>query len=93
MGWASMTVNGTDSLLFINNVTANRGIRMNSEVYRAILSAHCHSNATKMVGWCFTVQMDFDPKRTVKMAEDVLQAEKWPSQSPDLNPAEQLFSY
>ena len=38
MGWAFMAANATDSLLFVNDVAADRSVRMNSEVYRAILS-------------------------------------------------------
>ena len=39
MAWACMSASGTGSLVFINNVTADRSSRMNSEVYRAIFSA------------------------------------------------------
>ena len=40
MMWACMADNGTGSLVFIDDVTANKNSRMNSEVFRAILSAH-----------------------------------------------------
>ena len=37
---------------------------MNSEVYRAQLSAQIQPNAAKLTGRCFTVQMDNDQKHT-----------------------------
>lgn len=39
---------------------------MDSEVYRAILSAQIQSNATKLIGRHFTVQMNNNPKHTAK---------------------------
>ena len=47
MTWACMAANGTGSLVFIDDVTADRSSRMNSEVYRAVRSAQIQSNATK----------------------------------------------
>lgn len=44
MAWACMAANGTRSLVFIADLTANKGIRMNSELYGATLcsdSAKC----------------------------------------------------
>ena len=40
MTLACMAANGTGTLLFIDDVTAERSIRMNSEVYRNLISAH-----------------------------------------------------
>lgn len=39
---------------------------MNFEVYRAILSAHCQENPTKMNGLYLSVQLDSDLKPTTK---------------------------
>ena len=64
MGWACMAANGTGSPLFIDDVTADRAVGMNSEVYRTTLSAHIQPNATKLTGRCFIVQMDNDLKLT-----------------------------
>ena len=52
---ARVAANGTGSLLTIDDVTADRSVKMNSEVRRVILSAHVQPNATKLIDWCFTV--------------------------------------
>ena len=56
-------------MVFIDDVTADRSSRMNSEVYRALLSAQIQQNAAKLIGQCFTVQMNNDPKNTVKATQ------------------------
>ncbi len=58
------------SLVFIDDVTADRSSRMNSEVFNAILSAHIQPNDTKLIGRSFTLQMDNDPKHTAKATQD-----------------------
>ena len=50
MVWACMAANGTGSLVFIDEVTADKSSRMNSEVFRAILSAHIQPNASELIG-------------------------------------------
>ena len=90
MAWACMAANGTGSLVFIDDVTADKSSRMNSEVFRAILSAHIQPNASELIGRRFTVQMDNDPEQTAKATKEFFKAKKWnvmqwPSQSPDLN--------
>ena len=44
MAWACMAANGTGSLVFIDDVTADKRSRMNCEVFRAILTAHIQPN-------------------------------------------------
>uniref|UniRef100_A0A8C5P8K5 Transposase n=1 Tax=Leptobrachium leishanense TaxID=445787 RepID=A0A8C5P8K5_9ANUR len=95
MAWACMAANGTGSLVFIDDVT-DKSSRMNSEVFRAILSAHIQPNAAELIGRCFTVQLDNDPKHTAKATKEFLKGQKWnviqwSSQSPDLNPIEHAF--
>lgn len=66
-----VAVSGPDSLslVFIDDVTADRSNKMNSEVYRDLLSAHTQPNATKRKGHCFPVQTDNDPKHTAKQVQ------------------------
>ena len=71
---------------------------MQDEVYRAIMSAQFQTNAAKLTGRWFTVQMDNEPQHTMKIIQELLKAEKcnvlqWPSQSPDLNQTGLLFIY
>lgn len=53
----------------INDVTADGSRRLNSEVYRAIVSAHIQPNSAKLIGGHFTVQLHNDPKNSVKARE------------------------
>ena len=76
MVWACMAASGTGSLLFIDDVTADKSSRMNSEVFGAILSAHIQPNASKLIGRSFTMQMDNDLKHTAKATKEFLKAKK-----------------
>ncbi len=53
-----MAFSGTGLLVFIDDVTEDRSSWMYSEVYRDILSAQIQSNAAKLIGRRFIVQMD-----------------------------------
>lgn len=57
---------GTGFLLFIDDGTADKSSRMDSEVHSVILSASSQLNASKLIGWCFTLQIDNDLKCTSK---------------------------
>ncbi len=59
-----------------DDVTADKSSRMNSEVFRAILSAHIQPNASELIGRRFTVQMDNDPKHTAKATKEFLKGKK-----------------
>ena len=54
MAWPCIAANGTGSLVFIDNVIADKSSGMNSEVFQAILSAHIQPNASEL-GRRFTV--------------------------------------
>ncbi len=69
---------------FIDDMTEDRSSWMNSEVYRDLLSAQIQPNGAKLIGRRFILQVDNDPKQTVK--KWIIQ--HWPSQSPYLNPIE-----
>ena len=66
MGWARIVASGTGSLGFTDDVPAGRSIRMNSEVYRASLSALIQPNVLKQKGWSFIVRKINDHKDAEK---------------------------
>ena len=47
MAWTCTAANGTGSLVFTDDVTADRSSRMNSEVYRVMLYAQIKPDAAK----------------------------------------------
>ena len=60
MARSCMAPNGTGSQLFIDDMTADRRIKMNSEVLRAVLSAHIQVNNIKLMvlhRWIMTLNM------------------------------------
>ena len=66
MPWAYMAASGTQSVVFIDDMTADRSSRMNSEVYRTLLSA------AKLIGWYFKLQMNNGPRPTAKATQKLL---------------------
>ncbi len=92
-----MASSGTGLLVFSDDVrTEDRSSRMNSEVYRDILSAQIQPTAAKLIGRRLIVQMDDDPKHTAKATQGFLKVKKWnilqwPCQPPDFNPIEHAF--
>lgn len=63
-----MTASGTGPWVFIDDLTANGWSRMNSEVFRGVLSAEIQPNIVQLLGWHFKVQVDI---------QDCLKAKKF----------------
>lgn len=89
-----MAVNGTDSLVFIDDVTADKSSRMNSSVFRQYFLLTISQILQNSLG--NVSQMKNGPKHTAKVNTEFLKRKKWnvmhwPSQSPDLNPTKHAF--
>ncbi len=71
MAWACISSSGTGSLIFINDVTHDGSSKINSEVYRNILSDNLQKDATKLIVRSFIMQQDNDPKHRSSSGQEV----------------------
>ena len=76
MAWACMTASEMVSLIFIGCVTHDGSSRLNSEVYKNILSANLRTNVSKRIGRNF-MQQDNDPKHTANTTKDFIRERTW----------------
>ncbi len=64
------------ALLVFSKVREDRSSRKNSEVYGIYIDFRIQSNAAKLIGQYFTVQMDDDPKHTAKATQVFLKVKR-----------------
>ena len=92
MVWGRFAAHGVRDLYLVDGI-------MESKQSRKILRNHFKPSAHRLFGGRdYTFQQDNNPKHTSKFSRQCmrqlgLDPEEWPSQSPELKPIENLWSY
>ncbi len=89
-------VSGTGPLNFTDDLMYDDSSRMNLEGYKTILPTNIQENATRLIGKCFILHQDNNPKTPCQFSQGIykgkeMESLRMPSQSPDLNSIEHEF--
>ncbi len=70
MAWACMDVSETGPLNFTDDL-------MYDDSSKTILPTNIKKNATRLIGKCFILHQDNDPKHPSNSVEEFIRAKKW----------------
>ncbi len=72
MAWACMAVSGTGPLNFTDNLMYDNCSKMNLKGYITILPTNIPENATRLIGKCFILHQDNDPKHPASSVKEII---------------------